>query len=648
MRYLSVASGIEAASVAWSPLGWRAVGFSEIEPFPSRLLQHHYPDVTNFGDMNNYKEWDVEPFDVLIGGTPCFPAHVLIQTVRGTVPINEVRVGDQVLTHQGRYRRVLEIGSKLAQTIVVRGQGASTGITTTEEHPFYARRQGRVWNNTRRAYDVLLDAPEWVPAKDMRGLRWASPTKFPALPVPAFTKKGKEQEAPPLTPELLWVVGRWVADGWVRTSNRRGLVIIACGKKKVPDLRDAVERTCLEVSEQPQRTATRFVLHNRSLARWLVENFGHGAAGKSLPAWLLGAEAKCREAFLKGYLSGDGHKVSNGWRCNTVSKALSVGLMLLAHSLGYSVSRREVTNKRETCEIEGRVVNEQPYWSLSIYSTSRSSIAEGDHRWGLVRKVDTEGQVQEVFNLEVEEDNSYVADGIVVHNCQSFSSAGLRRGLDDPRGNLALVFCGLVDRFRPRYVIWENVPGALSSSGGRDFGSIVGALVELGYGVCWRVLDAKHFGVAQRRRRVFLVASADGWPRAAAVLFDSQSSLRNPAPRRQRQEELAPPLKKGFGDGRGSDDPLCWWDGGQLNQTADAVLYKKQTMPEKNRFPACFEGEHVRFLMPEEWELLQGFPWGYTDIPSASESARYKALGNSFPVPVIRWLGERIQFVESL
>jgi len=132
------------------------------------------------------------------------------------------------------------------------------------------------------------------------------------------------------------------------------------------------------------------------------------------------------------------------------------------------------------------------------------------------------------------------------------------------------------------------------------------------------------------------------------LFFESESSLRNPAPRRQRQEELAPPLKKGFGDGRGSDDPLCWWDGGQLSQTADAVLYKKQTMPEKNRFPACFEGEHVRFLMPEEWELLQGFPWGYTDVPGALASDRYKALGNSFPVPVIRWLGERIQFVESL
>ena len=89
--------------------------------------------------------------------------------------------------------------------------------------------------------------------------------------------------------------------------------------------------------------------------------------------------------------------------------------------------------------------------------------------------------------------------------CQSFSVAGLRKGLTDPRGNLALTFLGLADKLKPRWIVWENVPGVLSSGGGRDFGSFLGALEQLGYGWAYRVLDAQYFGVPQRRRRVFIV-----------------------------------------------------------------------------------------------------------------------------------------------
>ena len=104
--------------------------------------------------------------------------------------------------------------------------------------------------------------------------------------------------------------------------------------------------------------------------------------------------------------------------------------------------------------------------------------------------------------------------------CQSFSIAGLRGGLTDDRGNLALTYCRILQKFRPKWFVWENVPGVLSSNGGRDFGSILGAMEELGYGIAYRVLDAQHFGVPQRRRRVFVVGCLGDWRRAAEVLFE--------------------------------------------------------------------------------------------------------------------------------
>jgi len=130
--------------------------------------------------------------------------------------------------------------------------------------------------------------------------------------------------------------------------------------------------------------------------------------------------------------------------------------------------------------------------------------------------------------------------------CQSFSIAGLRGGLGDVRGNLALRFMQLVDELCPTFVVWENVPGVLSSNDGRDFGSILGSLVECGYGWAYRVLDAQYFGVAQRRRRVFVVGSlGNNWAAAAEILSIRESLQGHPAPSRETGEGLTGPLEQG-------------------------------------------------------------------------------------------------------
>jgi len=131
--------------------------------------------------------------------------------------------------------------------------------------------------------------------------------------------------------------------------------------------------------------------------------------------------------------------------------------------------------------------------------------------------------------------------------CQSFSVAGLRGGLDDDRGNLALEFLRLAQRTRPKWLVWENVPGVLSSNGGRDFGSILGGLVECGYGFAYRVLDAQYFGVAQRRRRVFVVGYLGDWRPAAAVLFERHSLQGHSAPSRKKGQEVAGYTASSFG-----------------------------------------------------------------------------------------------------
>ena len=213
--------------------------------------------------------------------------------------------------------------------------------------------------------------------------------------------------------------------------------------------------------------------------------------------------------------------------------------------------------------------------------------------------------------------------------CQSFSVAGLRKGLEDPRGNLMLTFLGIIESFRPQWVIWENVPGVLSSNSGRDFGTFVGALGQLGYGWAYRILDAQWFGVPQTRRRVFVVGHLGDTRSAAKVLFESESVRRNPTPSRKKTQGYA------------ADVANCLRSGGSGGVPSS-----------RGEHLVASQGNAistVRRLTPTEWERLQGFPDQYTAIPwkgkpanACPDGPRYRTLGNSMAVPVMRWIGKRI------
>lgn len=224
--------------------------------------------------------------------------------------------------------------------------------------------------------------------------------------------------------------------------------------------------------------------------------------------------------------------------------------------------------------------------------------------------------------------------------CQSFSVTGFRKGMDDPRGQLTAQFVRLADSYRPAWIVWENVTGALSADGGRAFGAFVGALGNIGYGWAYRVLDCSQWGIAQRRRRLFVVASARGSLAAVAALFDEATLREHGCPIEAKQQ-----------DGVAADSCLVGWTGDETPKFGDDVCPTLRAMQggEGVGVMTCM---YARRLTVGEWEQLQGFPVDYTLVEHggklASDRVRIKAIGNSFPVPVVRWIGERIAFLDSL
>ena len=273
--------------------------------------------------------------------------------------------------------------------------------------------------------------------------------------------------------------------------------------------------------------------------------------------------------------------------------------------------------------------------------------------------------------------------------CQAFSISGLRKGLNDDRGNLALAFAQLVERMRKinglRFVVWENVKGVLSDKT-NAFGCLLAALAggedplqppgatwpNSGHVLCddqglggftaaWRTLDAQHFGVAQRRKRVFLSASFDPGIDAGSILFEHGGEERNPSPCAKTRQ--ADPSAGGkTAGGMNVVGTLC--AAGQAKEldlvvVHPAVVGTLQTGKPKGSsgsdldftivHEASAAGKYVvRRLMPIECERLQGFDDGWTDVALGGKAAtdihRYKALGNSMAVPVMRWIGERLLY----
>ena len=289
--------------------------------------------------------------------------------------------------------------------------------------------------------------------------------------------------------------------------------------------------------------------------------------------------------------------------------------------------------------------------------------------------------------------------------CQSFSVAGLRQGLEDPRGNLMLTYLAMADKFKPKWLVWENVPGVLSSNRGRDFATFLTAMGKIGYGFAYRVLDAQYFGVPQRRRRVFVVGCLGDWRSAASVLFESESLSGDPAPSRETRQRVAPTVgtgapysrtrnsrveadalvtyamtdvhavvasrMRGFGDYI-QDETASTIKARDHKDATDLVATGKATgettLSDVTMSLTASYGQGgadlatkpmvctntVRRMTPRECERLQGFPDDYTQISwrgkepeDCPNGHRYKAMGNSMAVPVMKWIGERIQEVEN-
>lgn len=477
MKLLSLFSGIGAFEKALDRenIPYELVNFCEIDKFAvkSYCAIHGVAEDKNLGDISKVADKDIPDCDLVTFGFPCVPKGSMVKTINGYVAIENIAVGDMVLTHNNRYKKVLRTMNRVSDHIYhIKGAGVSD-LRITDEHPLYVLRNGKF---------------EWVKVKDLKTTDMLTYNIHQGETSTGYSK------------DTLWLMGRYCADGY-RENHAMHRPIFCIGRNKIDDFEKHLggisysvghtERNCIEYKVLDTEFSTS------------LDSFGIGSTKKVIPQEIIEAPVDEVMAFLDGYLAGDGHKRKdrNEVMFCTASEQMGLGLALLVARVEHivpSVYKRVDTRKES--------FSDTFCYQFSPHSAKQSVV--NDKICTHIKSILKEDTDIEVFNIEVEGDNSYTVSNVIVHNCQDVSIAGNQKGIvaGQTRSGLLYEALRIIEAKKPSYAICENVKNLVGKKFKPDFDKLLFMLDELGYNSYWKVLNAKDYGIPQNRERVFVIS----------------------------------------------------------------------------------------------------------------------------------------------
>ena len=453
-------------------------------------------------------------------------ASLVLTEHNGYKQIADVQIGESVLTHDGTFKSVENIiNNGVKPTVKIYGMGFDE-IHTTENHKFYVREKAKIWNNLRRSYDRVFSNPVWKQAIDLTrndylGFPVNKKSVIPEWNGITFvwsdgrSDRHKNEISKYLENDnFWWIIGRYVADGYVRNN---GGIILSCGKKKLEQFKNIADSLGIKYSFSEERTVYKFRYSLKEMELF-VKPFGKYAHGKKIPSFVFDLPVKQLKAFLDGYMAGDGCFTNKKFKATSVSRELIYGLawcVAKVYKRPFSIYK---TKRAETTVIEGRIVNQRDTYELTFNKENHvqdKAFYENGYVWYPFNKI-KKAENEVVYDLTVSDNHSFVVNNAIVHNCQDFSTAGKQKGIYNADGSLTrsgllkhverLLTESVLYGIQPKYLLMENVKGLVSKKFKPDFLNWLDKLEQLGYNNYWQVLNAKDYGIPQNRERVFVVS----------------------------------------------------------------------------------------------------------------------------------------------
>ena len=457
MKVLELFAGTRSISKAFEARGH--------ETFSIEWDKQH-PNIDWYADIGAITTQDIlDKFgvpDVIWASPDCFTKGTLVNVKDGYKPIEEIKIGDEVLTHTGELKKVYNCITKYTNEIYKLKISGCEEFEVTGNHPFYARKKKRI--NTHKNGEPLvyteMEEPEWIEAKDLTneyrvGIVINNESKLPQWNgVKKIYKNQNGYYKEYYTNELevlfddvnfWWMMGRYLGDGCnsYRDDKNKYQFEICCNKNnnEADEIKQVLDKLPFNYALSEKRTTNVFSINKKELC-YFATKFGKGAEGKYIPQFVLDLPKDLLKSFIDGYLSADGHldKNYNCWTITTVSEKLAYSLqmaILKAYNRYCSLAIKDAY----IGEIEGRTVNCRKSYRLGFYleKTNRLQyVIEDGYAWVNIRRNEKENKDTEVFTLSVEDNESYCVRNIIVHNCTSYSIAAIsKHRTKETDGNLA-------------------------------------------------------------------------------------------------------------------------------------------------------------------------------------------------------------------
>ncbi len=480
-KVLSLFSGIGAFEKALKNIGvdYDLIGYSEIDKYASKSYAavHNVDESMNLGDITKINEKELpKNIDLITYGFPCVPKGFKVKTSIGYKNIEDITTQDEVLTHTNTYQKVVVTMNRISDHInKIKGVGCYD-LQLTDEHPVYVYRNNKF---------------EWVKTKDL--------TTKDNLVYNINTNEIKSD----CTDDELWILGRYCADGY-RENHSLKRPILCIGSHKVDEFEEHLKSIECSIIHQG-RSCIEYKILDEKLSN-ILDGFGTGSTKKEIPNWVIDLPTEQLKIFLDGYLSGDGHKRKD--RTLTMFCTASEKMILSLQEIIIKVYRVVPTI---SVRVDKRSETFSDTYNGQFSNKPKNQVIINDKIIVPIKNIERIEKDIEVFNFEVENDNSYTVNNIIVHNCQDISIAGKQKGLfneDGSKTRSGLFFEALriIEETKPRVAIAENVKNLTGKKFKPQFDIVLKSLEDAGYNNYWQVLNAKDYGIPQNRERVFIVS----------------------------------------------------------------------------------------------------------------------------------------------
>ena len=524
IKVIELFAGIGSQTQALKNIGidHEVVAISEIDKYAVTSYEAIHGEVNNLGDITKIQQL---PFcDLLTYSFPCFIEGTKVLTLNGYKNIEDINCSDEVLTHKNRYKKVVKPMINKANHIYKLSTMCSDDLFATEEHPFYVRKKYKIWNNHKRTYDRKFENPSWIKVKDLSkdfyvGIAINKKSELPNWTGSVFEwldcRKNRYsnvlQEKFNMS-EFWWIIGRYLGDGWIRHQSG---IIICCDFPETNEITEKLEILNFNYSISSERTTNKIHISFKEIGEY-VEQFGRGAKNKKLTGDIINLPVNLLKGFIEGYMSADGCFTQNLNKATSISNELIYGIgQCVAKVYNKPFSIYKTIRPKKTI-IEGRLVNQNDTYSISWKNEIKKqdkAFYEDGYIWCPINNIEKLNYEGNVYNFEVEEDNSYVVQNIMVHNCQDLSIAGKGAGIKKgTRSGLLfeverLLLIAKLNDVLPNYLLLENVKNLVGKNHKYDFDNWLKFLESLGYSNFWQVLNAKDYRIPQNRERVFVVST---------------------------------------------------------------------------------------------------------------------------------------------